>query len=64
LLRIPKNPETTIPRGLIIAIVVTTILYVLVGLSAVSLVAPALLSSSDAPLVLAASSKLGVLGFT
>jgi APA family basic amino acid/polyamine antiporter len=58
-----KNPETTIPRGLIIAIVVTTILYVLVGLSAVSLVAPALLSSSDAPLALAASSKLGVLGF-
>jgi len=58
-----KNPETTIPRGLIIAIVVTTILYVLVGISAVSLVAPSQLSSSDAPLALAASSKLGVAGF-
>jgi APA family basic amino acid/polyamine antiporter len=58
-----KNPETTIPRGLIIAVVVTTILYVLVGISAVSLVTPAQLASSDAPLALAASSKLGIAGF-
>jgi APA family basic amino acid/polyamine antiporter len=58
-----KNPETTIPRGLMIALAVSTILYVLVGISAVSLVEPAKLASSDAPLALAASSVLGSAGF-
>lgn len=58
-----KEPEKIIPRGLIIAVIVTTVLYVFVGLSAVSLVNPEVLSKSKAPLALAASTVLGRAGF-
>ncbi|MEM3684127.1 MAG: APC family permease [Conexivisphaerales archaeon] len=58
-----KEPEKTIPKGLIIAVVVTTILYVLVGISAISLLPVPQLSSSEAPLALAVSSVLGAAGF-
>jgi amino acid transporter len=54
-----KRPEKTIPRGLIIAVAVSAILYVLVGLVAVSLLPWQQLSLSDAPLALAASVTLG-----
>ncbi|MDE1761856.1 MAG: amino acid permease [Candidatus Micrarchaeota archaeon] len=54
-----KNPQKTLPRGLIISVALTTILYVLVGISAVSLVSYQGLSKSNAPLALAASSALG-----
>ncbi len=54
-----KNPERTIPKGLIIAVAITTVLYVLVGIAAVSLVPWQSLSKSNAPLALAASAALG-----
>ncbi|MDE1857265.1 MAG: amino acid permease [Candidatus Micrarchaeota archaeon] len=54
-----KRPEKTIPRGLLIAVAITTLLYVLVSVSAVSLVPWQKLSASDAPLALAASATLG-----
>ncbi len=54
-----KNPEKTIPRGLLIAVSITTLLYVFVGLAAVSLTPWQQLSTSEAPLALAASSALG-----
>ncbi len=54
-----KNPGSTIPKGLMISLAITTILYVLVGLAAVSLVPWQQLSTSNAPLALAASAVLG-----
>ncbi|MDE1855735.1 MAG: amino acid permease [Candidatus Micrarchaeota archaeon] len=54
-----KDPQRTLPRGLIIAVAISTILYVLVGIAAVSLVPYQQLSTSNAPLALAASSTLG-----
>ncbi|MEM3655478.1 MAG: amino acid permease [Thermoprotei archaeon] len=58
-----KNPERNIPRGLLIAVLVTTLLYVLVGVSATSLTSTSELASSDAPLALAVSKVLGSVGF-
>ncbi|HEV2226311.1 MAG TPA: amino acid permease, partial [Nitrososphaerales archaeon] len=54
-----KKPEKTIPRGLLIAVAISTVLYIAVGLAAVSLVPWQQLSVSDAPLALAASVTLG-----
>ncbi len=54
-----KRPETTIPRALLIAVGISTALYVLVGLAAVSLVPWNQLASSDAPLALAVSTVFG-----
>jgi APA family basic amino acid/polyamine antiporter len=53
------KPEKTIPRGLLIAVAISTALYVAVGLIAVSLAPWQRLSVSDAPLALAASVALG-----
>ena len=58
-----KDPYRTIPKGLLIAIFITTILYVLVGITAVSLVPWQELSASNAPLALAASAALGPIAF-
>ncbi len=44
-----KNPEKTIPRGLIIAIAISIVLYVLVAISAVSVMGWEKLAASDAP---------------
>lgn len=55
-----KRPEKTIPRGLLISLAVSTLLYVLVGVAVVSLAPWQSLSSSDAPLAYAVSlSRLG-----
>ncbi|MDE1833015.1 MAG: amino acid permease [Candidatus Micrarchaeota archaeon] len=54
-----KRPERLIPRGLLISLLVSTALYILVGIAAVSLVPWQQLSTSEAPLALAASSTLG-----
>ena len=54
-----KTPEKTIPRGLLLALAITTILYALVALAAVSLVSWQELATSKAPLALAASKVLG-----
>jgi len=47
-----KQPEKTIPKAILISLLVTTILYVLVGLAAVSVVSFSDLASSKAPLLL------------
>jgi basic amino acid/polyamine antiporter, APA family len=54
-----KHPEKTVPRGLLIAVVITTVAYGLVGLAVVSLVPWQELSTSAAPLAYAVSVDLG-----
>jgi basic amino acid/polyamine antiporter, APA family len=58
-----KEPEKNIPRAFIISIVTTAILYVLVSVSAVSLLDWKLLSESSAPLADAAAQVLGDTSF-
>ncbi len=57
-----KNPKKTIPAALILSIIITTIVYILVAVSAVSLVGWESLSSTDAPLSLAAEKVFGKTG--
>jgi APA family basic amino acid/polyamine antiporter len=59
-----KNPQKTLPRSLMIAMAISTLLYVLVGLSVVSLVPWQTLSSSGAPLALAVSEVFGPTAYT
>ena len=54
-----KAPEKTIPRGLMLAILISIILYVLVAISAVSVVGWERLSTSEAPFADLAFSALG-----
>ncbi|MHC1631263.1 MAG: APC family permease [Methanotrichaceae archaeon] len=54
-----KNPEKTIPKALIIALVITIVLYILVALSAVSIVGWNRLGASEAPFAEVASVALG-----
>lgn len=59
-----KDPKRDLPRAIIISVVVSTILYVLVSLSALALVIPEKLAQSPAPLMLVAqtaSAKIGTL---
>jgi basic amino acid/polyamine antiporter, APA family len=57
-----KNPSKVIPKALLISIVITTVVYILVALSTVSLVGWKELSSSDAPLAVAAERAFGSQG--
>ncbi len=59
-----KDPERTLPRALLLSIVVTTVLYILVAMTAVSLVPWTALGESPAPLALIASAALGDTMFT
>jgi APA family basic amino acid/polyamine antiporter len=45
-----RHPERTIPRGIMLAFVLSTILYVLVTVVSIATLAPAQLAASDAPL--------------
>jgi len=54
-----KSPEKTIPKGLIFAILISVVLYILVAISAVSIVGWEELSGSDAPLADIAFSAFG-----
>lgn len=54
-----KSPEKNMPKAILIAIAVTTILYVLVSISAVSIMPWQELSASKAPLADAAGKILG-----
>lgn len=45
-----KNAERVIPKALIISLIVSTILYILVSVSAISILGPEQLAASDAPL--------------
>jgi APA family basic amino acid/polyamine antiporter len=57
-----ENAARTIPRAIVLSIVITTALYVLVGLSAVVLVDWQLLGASASPLALVAGARWGPLG--
>ena len=54
-----KNARKTIPRALVLSVIITMILYMLVGISAVSVVGWDVLSSSKAPLALVAQTLMG-----
>ncbi len=58
-----RKPERTIPKALLIAIVVTTLIYVLVSISAVSILSPAELASSSSPVADVASRATGASSF-
>jgi len=45
-----RDAATTVPRALLLTLLISGVLYVLVGLSAVSVVGPATLANSDQPL--------------
>jgi APA family basic amino acid/polyamine antiporter len=59
-----KNAPRTIPRALVISIAVTTGIYILIAVSAIALVGWESLSSTDAPLALAAEKAFGRTGVT
>lgn len=46
-----KEPERDLPRAILISVIVATILYVIVSVSALALLSPEKLSISDAPLM-------------
>ncbi len=54
-----KNPQRTIPRGMMYAILITTLLYVTVAIAAVNLLSWNGLASSHAPLASAAAFHVG-----
>ena len=54
-----EDPTRTIPLAVVLAIVITTVLYVFVALSAVGLVDPATLGTSGSPLALVAEAGGG-----
>jgi len=54
-----KDPERNIPRAIIFSIIITTIIYILVGISAVSVVGWQQLSQSEAPLAIVAQQIFG-----
>lgn len=57
-----KNPKKDIPRAIILSIIITTIIYVLIAISAVSTVGSSVLSSSKNPLGDVAKTILGTYG--
>lgn len=50
-----RTPEKTLPRAILTALAVATVIYILTAIAAVSAVPPAELASSQAPLVLVVS---------
>jgi len=54
-----KHPERDLPRAILLALGISTLLYILVALAAVSVVDWRALGSSDAPLALVAAEVLG-----
>lgn len=58
-----ERPARTIPKALILSILITTILYVLLATSVVRLAGGTELSRSEAPIAYAASTVLGANGF-
>lgn len=48
-----KRPEKNLPRAIVLSVCIATVIYVLVGLSAVALISPEKLSASHSPLATA-----------
>ncbi len=59
-----KNPDKTIPRALLLSIFITAIVYVLVSISAVSLLSADKIAASSGPLADVAAVPLGPAAFT
>jgi APA family basic amino acid/polyamine antiporter len=59
-----RNPKKTISKAIIISLLITTLVYILVSMSAVSLASWQDLSASTAPLAFAASKVMGSGAFT
>ena len=57
-----RNPTRVIPKGLLISILITAIIYLLVSISSISLVGWKELSSSEAPLAVVAAKAFGYHG--
>lgn len=57
-----RNPTRVIPKGLLISILLTSILYLLVAVSSISLIGWKELSSSEAPLAVVAEKAFGYQG--
>ena len=58
-----ENPQKNIPKAIILAIVITTIIYILVGICAVSIIPWNELSTSNAPLAMIAERVFGEKSF-
>jgi len=58
-----KNPEKTIPKAIILSIIITTVIYILVGISAVSVVPSNELAQQEAPLAAIAEKVFGQQSF-
>ena len=58
-----KNPEKTIPKAIIYSIIITTIIYILVGISAVSVIPGEQLALENAPLAKIAENVFGSRSF-
>lgn len=58
-----KNPKKNLPRAIIISVIISTIIYILVALSSVSVVDWKELANSNAPLAQVASKVFGNTGF-
>lgn len=54
-----KNPETTIPKAIVYSILITTVIYILVALSVVSITSWEELATSEAPLATVAATIFG-----
>ena len=59
-----KNPNKTIPKALLLSILITAVIYVLVAVSAVSILPVSQLSSSSSPLADVGAKALGAVMFT
>jgi len=58
-----KNPQKTIPKAVMLSIIISSIIYVLVAISAVSVLGWQTLSQSNAPLADVAAKSLGNIAF-
>ncbi len=58
-----KEPEKTIPKGIILSVIIATILYVLTSLSAVSILGWQELGSTTSPLAKVAEASFGGIAF-
>lgn len=58
-----RNPTKTIPRALVLSIIISTVLYIAAAIAAVSVVGWQALSQSSAPLALVAQAALGEKAF-
>jgi amino acid transporter len=59
-----RDPARTVPRGILLALVLITLLYIAIQLVAQGLLGPALAQSTEAPLAAAAGQVLGNAGRT